>query len=414
MSLWHIAWGYLWNRKLTTILTILSVALAVGLIAAVLTLREETRKRFEEEGQAFDLVVGAPGSPLQLVLSSVYFMDNPTGNIDIKLLDQISSETEYVEKAFPVNLGDSYAGFRIAGVTRELFDHKWVNTYGVERAPFALAAGRYPEQPMEVVLGAAVARQTGLPLEETFISTHGMIDMGDLNVINHSDMPYKVVGILKPSDSPFDRAIYTPLESVWHAHEGHSESATGDEVDPKTMITSILLQLSSPGYRYQFQEILSQKYRVMSAIPVKVISDLYDKLLNTAKTILLAIGYLVVVVSSLSILIGLYLSILQRRRDLAIMRALGASSWEIFGAVLIEAFLVTVLGIVAGWFLGNVVTFALGQVLAQRFGLIITTFGIVPDEITAFATVALVGILAGILPAWQAYDSDVARDLAER
>jgi len=435
MSLWQIAWGYLWNRKLTTLLTILSVGLSVGLITAVLTLREEMRKRFEEEGQAFDLVVGRAGSPLQLVLSSVYFMDDPTGNIPLHAWHDLLADEENVEAAYPISLGDSYQGARLVGTTTELFGHVWVNSFGEERWPFDLAEGRYFEGHFEAVVGASAARRTGLRLGDEFISTHGMIEMPEgFGLEDHSDTPYTVVGILAPSTSPFDHAIYTSLESVWIAHAEHdhppSEPDAPDGHDHEhehahdhaleyaewedAMITAVLVQLVSPALRFEYREHIIDTTRWMAAIPIMEIVDLFDTVLETAKNVLLAIGYLVVVISAISIMIGLYLSILQRRRDLAIMRALGASAFEIFGAVIIEAFLVTSLGIISGWFLGNAVSFVLGAILSQQIGLSISTFGLVPDLVTAYATVALVGLAAGILPAWQAYDSDVARDLAER
>lgn len=412
MSLWHIAWSYLWNRKLTTCLTILSVALAVGLISAVLTLREETRKRFEDESQAFDLVVGQKGSPLQLVLSSVYFMDNPTGNINISELHRLQADTEYVQAAFPINLGDTYATFRIVGTVPELMSHSWEDTRGNLREPFKFAEGKVFEKEMEVVIGAGVARQTGLQLGDTFESTHGFVEVAkEMALVDHSEHPYTVVGILKASDSPFDRAIFTALESTWHAHE---KEAAEQGIDPRSQVTSVLLQLQSPVQRFEYQQQIQDNTGVMAVVPVNEIKKLYDNLLATVKTIMLAIGYLVVVISAISILIGLYLSILQRKRDLAVMRALGASSFEIFGAVIIEAFWVTMLGIGSGWLIGRLVTYGFGKVLEAQYGLVISSFGITRDEINAFATVALVGLVAGILPAWQAYDSDVASDLAER
>lgn len=448
MSLWHIAWSYLWNRKLTTVLTIVSVALAVALISSVLTLREETRKRFEEEGQAFDLVAGAKGSPLQLVLSSVYFMDTPTGNIPHAEYEHLKNDTEYVKAAFPINMGDSYQGFRIIGTIPELFEHKWVSPVsGEERAPFQLAEGRYFEKPFQAVLGALVARQTGLKPGDTFISTHGFIAglPEGFGGHSHANTPYTVTGIMKPSNSPYDRAIFCSLESVWQAHQhgpgehheehghAHAEENEGEHAHhhegeaeeeeaayqewsahPESMVTAVLLQLQSPALRFQYREIIREHTSVMAAIPINEIATFYDQFLGTAKLVLLAVGYLVVVISALSILIGLYLSILQRKRDMAIMRALGASSYEIFGSVLIEAFWVTLLGIAAGWLAGGLVSFGLGQYLAWRFGLAITAFSITHEHIAAFSAVALVGLLAGILPAWQAYHSDVAHDLADR
>lgn len=437
MSLWHIAWSYLWNRKLTTVLTILSVGLAVGLISSVLTLRAETERRFEEEGQAFDFVVGANGSPLQLVLSSVYFMDNPVGNVPYMTYEKILADTEFVANAYPIGMGDSYRGFRIVGTLPDLLDHTWKHPYtGEERDPFVLTEGsRVFGEPMEAVLGARAARDTGLQLGDTFVGTHGMMELPDsMQAVSHADMPYTVVGILEPSNSPFDRAIYCTLDSIWVAHAGHDDGYGDDEEEDDhdhaghdhgeeghvhhehedEEITAVLVQLESPAYRFQYRDQLPLYGNVNGAVPIDEVNKLFQQVLEPAKTVMLAVGYLVVVISALSILIGLYLSILQRKRDLAIMRALGASSVEIFGSVIIEAFLVTLLGIISGWFIGQVVTWAMGIVLARDYGLVISAFRLSSEQITAFCTVGLVGLFAGILPAWQAYDSDVARDLADR
>jgi putative ABC transport system permease protein len=436
MSLWHIAWSYLWNRKFTTFLTILSVALAVGLISSVLTLREETRKRFEEEGQAFDLVVGAKGSPLQLVLSSVYFMDAPTGNIPIQVYEEIKADKENVQAAFPIAMGDSYQNFRLVGTVPELFDHKWVSPLtNEERHPFQLAAGRIFERNYEVVLGALAAEQTGLDLDDTFVSTHGLMKMPEfMGGHDHSANPYRVVGVLKASGSPYDRAIFCNMASVWDAH-AHEDEHHGDHPEepheehgpapagttdyeewgdqPSSMVTAVLVQLQSPALSFQYKEKVRESTVAMAARPIDEVAKLFEQFLGTVKTVLLAVGYLVVVISALSIMIGLYLAILQRKRDLAIMRALGAARSEVFGAVIIEAFWVTLLGIVSGWFLGGVVTYVMGLYLTDRYGLVINAFSATREHWTAFATVAVVGLLAGVAPAWQAYRRNVARDLSD-
>lgn len=418
MSVWQIAWGYLWNRKFTTALTILSVGLAVGLIAAVLTLRHEAQQRFEEEGQAFDLVVGANGSPLQLVLSSVYFMDYPPGNIPYSVYEGLKQDTEYVEAAFPVGLGDSYGGFRIVGTSADIFDHQWVSpSTGAVRAPFTVGEGVRFQAPMEAVVGATVARMTGLNVGDEFVGAHGLIELPtEAQLVDHSDQPYKVVGILAPSGSPFDRAIYCSLESVWQAHAGHEVepgiAQSGGEAGPQ--VSSVLVQLTSPAHRFTYKHEAAKKFNANVAIPIDEIRKLFNTFLDTLKTILLAVGYLVVVISAISIMIGLYLSIIQRRRDLAIMRALGASSVEIVMFVIIEAMVVTILGIVSGVIIGKGATYVLGLALAKQYGLVISSLSMTPEELRAYATVALVGMVAGILPAWQAYDRDIATDLADR
>ncbi|MCK5861315.1 MAG: ABC transporter permease [Candidatus Hydrogenedentes bacterium] len=408
MSLWSISWSYLWNRKVTTLLTILSVALGVGLISAVLTLREETQKRFETEGQAFDIVLGAKGNPLQLVLSTVYFLDAPTGNINISVFNELKDH-EDVTAAFPIGMGDSYKGYRIIGTTRDLMDF----TYG-DRTPYALAAGHYFEKPYEVVVGANVAQDANLELGDTFVGTHGFVDIASLV---HKDHPYTVTGILARSGSPNDRAIFCDIQSVWdvHAHcEGHDHEA-GESCahQPGNEITAALIKLASPAIRFEFKQNVNRNYNAMAAIPIQEIQKLYEQLLGIAKLVLLAIGYLVVAISSLSILIGLYMAILQRKRDLAIMRALGASRGEIFGAVIIEAFWVTLLGIGAGWLMGALVCMVLNYYLVAQLGFHVPAVQMTPDLIAAYSTVILMGLVAGILPAWQAYRTDVARDLAD-
>ncbi len=412
MSLWHIAWSYLWNRKFTTAMTILSVALGVGLISTVLTLREETRRRFEEEGQAFDMVVGAKGNPLQLVLSSVYFMDAPTGNVPHAVCEKLKQE-EGVVAAFPIGMGDSYRGNRIVGVEKDLFEFDWG-----ERSPYSLAEGRYFEKPFEAVVGAVAAQDTGLTIGSVFISTHGLIDMPGAH--QHENLPYTVVGIMKRSGTPNDRAIFTRMDSIWKAHEHPHDEEDAVDLDAKHAhhhhekeVTAVLLKLASPAMRFEFKERINKGYNAMAAIPINEIRKLYDQLLGVAKAVLLAIGYLVVVISSISILIGLYMAILQRKRDLAVMRALGASRGEIFGAVLIEAFWVTVLGLGAGWVLGTGVCMVLGSYLSHKVGFPVSSITFNADLVTAYSAVILMGLIAGILPAWQAYRADVAHDLAE-
>ena len=578
MSLWHIAWNYLWSRKFTTSLTIMAVALGVALISAVLTLRDETQRRFEEEQQAYDIVIGANGSPLQLVLSTMYFMDAPIGNIDYDIYEQLNgydmrpesaddseivvhipggavldqrpvmlriqnTETrkrgiradlfnnapldpvvegepvqidsvqptglpdlvppegleliihgrgfgdtpivtlgghEDVVAAFPIGMGDTYHGFRIIGTDPKLFYHTWISAFSErERIPFTFAEGRPFEKPLEAVIGGLAARETGLTLGAQFTGSHG------LGVGEHEEFPYTVVGILEPAGTPNDRAIFTSLDSVWEIHHdtedtGDDEEAAGYEatlsteplgegrwgvtsheaadkfpqllkriaagdrftvydadtavadVAPPTAedqagvaamdrtktpehaksVTAILVDLNTGGSRFRFKDIVNRYFKAQAVDPTYQIGKLYNQVLGTVKTVLLAVGYLVVVISSISILIGLYLSILQRRRDLAIMRALGASAPEIFGAVLLEAFWVTILGIGAGWILGKLVVTAIGFYLGREYGLAVTGFSTSTEEWTAFCVVALVGLLAGILPGIQAYRTNVAKDLA--
>jgi putative ABC transport system permease protein len=416
MSLWRIAWIYLWDRWLTTSLTILSVALAVGLISAILTVRDETRRRFAEEQQAYDLVVGQ-GSPLQLVLNAVYFLDNPTGSMSYADYERLKAE-DSVEYAFPVLLGDSYSGFRIVGTTAEMFKFPWKSAVtGESRYPFQIEGeGRFFERPMEAVVGYLAARTTGLRVGDTFVSTHGTSQFAaEISGVDHGAHPYTVVAVLKPSGTSNDRAIFVDMQSVWDIHAEHEENSNGDhaedEGDRPRSVTAVLIDLDSPASRYSVMGHVMADYKLTAAVPIDQIQRLYDQILAPAVVIMVAIGYVVVVISALAILIGLYLAIIQRRRDLAIMRALGAAATEIFGAVLIEAFLVSVMGVAAGWVLGKAVAIAISQYMVREYGFALAGYGTSREEFGFFAVVSLVGLLAGILPAWQAYRTDVARDL---
>lgn len=457
MSIWAIAWGYLWDRKITTFLTIFSVALGVAMISAVLTLRYETERRFEEEGRAFDVVVGAKGSPLQLVLSALYFMDQPTGNILWSDYEKLKT-LEDVYQAFPIGLGDTFHGggqsFRIVGATPELMDYVWENPVsGLKRFPFKLAEGRYFENKQEVVLGSFAARMTGKKIGDTFVGAHGMVPgMGE-----HEEHPFEVVGILEASGTPFDRTAICSLETVWemhaehdhaeepapatvpagptppaadaHAEDDHNHAEHGDEAhadehgheehahdhadeEPKE-VTAVLVRLNSPATQFQVRDQINKDFNAMAALPVMVIMQFYYQFLGVAKMVLLAVAYIVVVISAISIMIGLYLSIFQRRRDLAVMRALGASPSELFGTVLVESLLITVLGITAGFLLGGGVAYGLGQYLEFYYGLNIRSFLLTGEHLTSYGTVAFVGLIAGVFPARQAYYTEVATNLAE-
>lgn len=465
MTLWHIAWNYLWNRKLTTVLTIMSVALGVGLITAVLLLHRETERRFVDEGQQFDIAVGASGSTQQLVLSTIYYIGQPSGNIKFTDYLKLKEEPDVVA-AFPVSMGDSFRGFRIIGTTPELFEFEWKDRVTNEpKNTFKIAQGRVFEKTREAVIGAAVAADTGLTIGAEFVSQHGLMDMQ--GVESHEDHPYVVVGIAKPSGTPADRAIYCSYDSIWEVHEheygtasltgadrgiaamareaiaekaaaerqGESRQQPDEEADhgheedehhetnadahddhdlEKKEVTAVLIVLESPGLRYDFLGRLKEQYpHVVGTIPVREIQTLYNQLLGTARQVMLAIGFLVMIISSLSILIGLYLSILQRKRDLAVMRALGAAAGEVFGAVLIEAFWVTLLGIGFGYIGGITVTSAIGAYLAQTIGFTVSVLRPTPDMISAYSIIVLMGMAAGLLPAWQAYRTDIAHDLAE-
>lgn len=428
MSLWRIAWRYLWSRALVTALTVIGVGLGAALIAGVLALRRETEKAFLKESATFDLVVGAKGSPLQLILSSVYHLDAPTGNIEYALYEKLKSDAR-VRAAYPVGLGDNYRGFRLVGTTADYLGLERRDPEGQGWRPaLQLAEGRAFAQDFEAVVGSVVARQTGLRVGSAFVGAHGLA--GGAGGEEHGEYPYTVVGILAPSGTANDRAIVTTLQSVWTVHDrqnairrelggqsGEADSGPGKEPGGEAPrkpreTTAVLLQLKALGFGLWFAEEIARTTKAMAASPMHEMLRLYRQVLSPVQRALLGLAYLVVVVAGLTILTTLYQAAERRRRDIAVMRALGAHPVEIFALVLLEALFVTLLGVVGGWAAGHGAVGAAGALLQNSTGLALSGWSTDGMELLALSVVALIGVAAGLAPAAAAYRRSPVSDLS--
>jgi putative ABC transport system permease protein len=437
VSLWHLAWRYLWSRSLVTLLTLAGVALGCGLISSVLTLHRETSRAFQDEAALFDLVVGAKGSPLQLVLSSVYHLDIPTGNIPYSRFEALAADPR-VAAAIPIALGDNHKGYRIVGTTPGMAGAMRRGTRDREPQPLVtLREGRWVGEDFDAVLGAEVAAATGLRVGDTFAGTHGIVALAGSE--EHDNFPYTVVGILEPGGVHNDRAIFTSLEAVWAVHDYdealHTQLFSGDDEEEEEdaaeddgdaggflfggtgtikrgrEVTAVLVQLRTPAMRLWMIDQIRNETESMAAAPLMEILKLTEQILRPMQRTLMAVAWLVVVVSALTILTTLYQSAERRRRDLAIMRALGAHPWESFALVLLEAVFITTLGIALGWLLGHGGV-ALGAGLLQReTGLAVAPWVTSREELRAFGVVLASGVVAGLLPALLAYRRPPASDL---
>jgi putative ABC transport system permease protein len=404
-----MAWRYLWARALVTVLTLTGIALGTSLICGVLTLRRESERGFLRESGQFDLVVGAKGSPLQLVLSSVYQLDTPTGNIPYSRYEALRDDKR-VASAIPLGLGDNFHGFRIVGTEAKLFALK--DRKDRAKPLYALASGRLFEKEFEAVIGSQVARQSGLKLGDTFAGSHGLVMREGTS--EHADSPYTVVGILADNQTSTDRGVYVSLASVWkiHAKESAAHTRPAGAPTPDPEVTAVLVRLKSVGMRLWIGQEIQKRTEAMAAIPVNEMLRLYQQVLGPMQRILLGVAALVVVVSALSITATFYQSAERRRRDLAVLRALGAHRREIFALVILEALLLTLLGLSAGWLLGHG-GLALGApFLRDGFGLGLSPWTSDKLEWIAIGIVAAGGLLAGILPAILAYRRPPVRDLS--
>jgi putative ABC transport system permease protein len=363
--------------------------------------------------------VGAKGSPIQLILSSVYHLDVPTGNIPLPDAQAIM-QNPAVRKTIPLAMGDSVHGLRIVGTTPDYPAH-----YGAR-----LAQGRLWSKPMEAVLGASAAQRLGLGLGATFIGAHGIAKAGEL----HKGFPYTVVGVLAPTGTVLDRLVLTPVESVWVVHEHHHEhheegGAHANETsahEPRHAdehaeeeehrgreLTALLIQYRSPLAAATLPRFINSQSALQAAAPAFETARLLT-LLGVGFDTLRAFGGLLIFTAGLGVFIALYNALRERRYDLAIMRTLGASRGKLLAHILLEGLLLVLAGTVIGIVLGHAVAQVLGVWLKQNQQLELSGWTWVTNELWLFALAVGVGLAAALLPAFQAYRTDIARTLASR
>ena len=403
--------GYLRHRPLSAALAIGLLALGTGVLSLIVLLDRQLTRQFERNQAGVDLVIGAKGSPLQLVTSTIYHADSPTGNVDVGSVKAFGRPGHpLISRAVPLALGDSYRGARIVGTVVDTF----VALYGGK-----LAEGLSAKHPMHVVAGSAVAARLGLTVGSTFASVHGLDDNPDLT---HADAaPFEVVGILKPRGLVIDELLLTPVQSVWqvhghhadhshdhhvgHSHDDHaSEQATPpwyEETDEQ--ITALLAQFSGRNTAtLNFARNLNANTDLMAATPAVVMAQ-FSAQVAGAEQVLRALGGAIVVASLLSLLLVLLNALRERRGDLSLLRSLGATPGFLLRLLLTESLVLAVAGVVLGLALGRVGFLVLGDRLGERYYVGEQVLSLHPTEVyVGFASVAL-AVVAALWPALQAY-----------
>ncbi|MBV8032817.1 MAG: FtsX-like permease family protein [Betaproteobacteria bacterium] len=396
MNLATLSAGYLRARPLQTALSLGLLALGVGVIAAALIVVAQLEATMGRDARGIDLVVGAKGSPMQLILSGIYQLDAPTGNIP--LADAMAlKKSPMVRKAMPLAMGDSWRGFRIVGAGREYLDH-----YGAE-----LKAGKYYEQPMEAVLGAEAASRSGAQVGSRFTGAHGLGAEGEEHAA-----PYTVVGILSPTHSVLDRLVLTPIESVWAVHEhGEKHEAGKAGADDDREVTVLLVQYASPLAAATLPRAINAKSGLQAASPAFETARLF-RIVGAGIEALRAFALVLIAAAGASVFIALYSALEERRYDLAIMRALGATPGRLFALLVLEGLVLAALGTAAGLLLGHLFAGALGLWMEAAQQPPVSARHFEAGELWLAAGALLVGVLAAIPPAWRAYRTDVSRTLA--
>jgi putative ABC transport system permease protein len=384
-----LAAGYLRARPLQTALSLLLLALGAGTIVTLLLVVGQLEGRMGRDARGVDLVVGAKGSPMQLILSGIYHADAPTGNIPLAAV-QALKQNKLVRNAVPLALGDSWKGYRIVGAGQEYLD-----LYGAK-----LAAGKMFAGEMQAVLGHDVAARTGAGVGARFAGAHGLGGEGE----EHAET-YSVAGVLERSNSVLDRLVLTSIESVWEVHHHQGGKAAEREV------TVVLVQYASPLAAAMLPRQINAKSELQAASPAYETARLF-RIIGTGVEALRAFALVLMLAAGLSVFIALYTALDERRYDLAVMRTLGASPARLFGLLLAEGLVLALAGALLGVGLGHALAAALGVWLDAQQQYPVSGLVFRVEELWVMAAALGVGLAAALVPARRAYRTDVAGTLS--
>lgn len=401
MNILKISYKNLSRNRLTSILNIILVAFGIGILSILFLASTQIGNKLERNAKDIDLVVGAKGSPLQLILSSIYHIDFPTGNIPAKDAYELM-RNPMVKRAVPLALGDNYDGYRIVGT-----DTTFLGMYGLQ-----IDKGKFWSKDLEVTIGNTVALEAKLKVGDSFFGAHGLSGNSDV----HKQHAYVVKGILKPQGNVTDNLVLTNIESVYKMHEAedeheeHSKKDEAKEINDKEL-TSILIQYRSPMSVVLFPRMVNQSTNMQAASPAMESARLFS-LIGVGVDTLQWFAILIMAISALSVFISLYNSMKEKKYDLAIMRCLGASKSKLFFLVMLEGLLITAIGTVVGLLVGH---FALevigsGQESSQAR---LTGMFFVTDELYLVLAGLSIGVVAALIPALQTYRVDIADTLTK-
>jgi putative ABC transport system permease protein len=406
MNVFKIAYKNLFDKPLSSCLSVLLMALGIGIISLLVLLGQQLEDKFKNNIKGVDMVIGAKGSPLQLILASIYQIDSPTGNISLEEANQIT-RNPLVKETIPLSMGDSYSGYRIVGSTAKYLNHFEAKT----------TEGRFFEAPLECVVGIKTAQNLGLTVGASFVGTHGYDQEGHA----HEEQKYKVVGILGTTNSVLDQLIVTPLESVWAVHEEHEGEHHNEEGEehhhdepqaPKREITAMLVKFRNPMGMLAIPRNINANTTMQAALPSIEINRLFD-LMGLGISTLQLIALVIIIVSGLSVFVSLYNSLKERKYEMALMLSMGATRAKLFVMLLLEGLMIALLGYVLGIFLSRLALFVLGKSADKNFHQSFDVLSLHPLEISLFLAAIAIGVLAAALPSLSIYKINISRTLAQ-
>ena len=403
MNVFGLSWRYLWSRPLATALNLLLLTLGLASMAFVLIAKDQIDRAFERDLQGIDAVVGAKGSPMQLILAGVFHLDVPPGNIALEDMKQLQSHPQ-VAQVIPLSLGDNLQGFRIVGTTHDYPAH-----YGATLAQGALWA-----QPMQAVLGAQVARATGLVVGQDFAGAHGLGHGG----AEHGEARYRVTGVLAPCGCVLDRLVLTATESVWKLHDAMHATDDMDDEDRAAIaadreVTLALVRYNSPLAAMAFPRFINHNTAMQAASPALEITRLLS-MVGVGTRVLQGLGAVLLGVAGLSVFIALWSAVRERRADLAMLRMLGAPPLKVGALLLCESLWLAALACALGLLAAHGLTALMGSMLVAEQSLAISGWQWVSAEGWVPVLAFVVAVVAALVPAVSAYRVDVTQLLNTR
>lgn len=420
MTLLRILWKSLWNRNVTATLTVFSIALSVMLLLGIERIRLGARESFSNTISQTDLIVGAKGGTIQLLLYTVFRMGSATANISHETYESFSKHPA-VKWVIPISLGDSHRGFRVVGTNANFYEHYRFR----QDKQVVFAQGRAPDGILDVALGAEVAEKLAYKMGQSVAVTHGVTD--GPGILNHDDKPFTVVGILGKTGTPIDRSIYVTLEGLEAIHMDWKDGAPprrGEEIPASSLrkedirigqITSFLVRTKNRFETLGLQREINiyEKEPLMAIIPGVALSELWS-VVSYAEDGLRLVSWSVLFVGLLAMLIAIYTSLQERRREMAILRSVGAGLPKIALLLVAEAFLLTFLGVAIGIAMTYGILFVLQPIIEGKMGLFIPIQSLTLLEWGFVAAILGCGLLIGIVPALKAWRNSLADGLAVR
>jgi putative ABC transport system permease protein len=418
MIVLRLAWQSLANRWLTAMLTVLAIAVSVMLLLGVEKVRTGARQSFADTISGTDLIVGARSGALNLLLYSVFRIGNATNNLTWTTYQEMAKAPD-IDWIVPISLGDSHRGFRVMGTTPAYFErYRYRRTHGLEFAEGAPFADLF-----DAVIGADVATKLGYRLGEKIVVAHGL---GSVGFLQHDDKPFRVAGILAKTGTPVDRTVHVSLAAIEAIHVDWQsgaripgQSISADEVrkmdlQPKA-ITAALIGVKSKLAIFRLQRAINQyPAEPLSAIlPGATLQELWG-LVGTAETALAAVSAMVVVTALLGMVTMILTTLNERRREMAILRSVGARARTILGLLTAEAALLILSGAVLGVALLYACLIGLQPYVDRVWGLHIAIEPLKRSELLSLAGIVAAGLLAGLLPAWRAYRLSLADGMTVR